>query len=781
MTTQKQHYKPNQPIFMKKLLLSLAVALSAFTLSAAPVTVDFSTADGLPTAESSTASTATIDGVEFSFVNCKKGTYNKASYLQISGKNYEGNAYMEFKLTEPCEKFTITTGSNASIKVTVQLTANGEKIGESVLLNATSGNFTWTIPAANQAAGTVYRLATSNKYNSQITKIVFNGEGGETPVDPVDPSDLGSAENPCSVTEALNAASALADGKEINAVAKGTIKSIKEISTQFGNATYTITDGTSDLSVFRGNGLNGEKFTSDDAIKVGDEVVVSGKLVNYKGNTPQFTTGSKILSINGGEVPEVKTVDYTDIAAFLAAANTTDQSRITGATTAVYQNGRYLWLKDNSGVVLAYNGGDIEMPKFANGQTVEGGITGKYQNFSEGQLQMSNLVAGTFKAGAQGAAVEAELIQVEEVATDLVNTYVRFEGVTVTEGTAANNYVMSDASGEIALYNQFNDAKYYDVVKVATGTNLTVYGFVAIHSGNLQIMPVKVTSASGKEVVAAPTFNPAAGAVAEGTEVTITCATEGATIYYTTDGTNPTAASSVYSTPVVINEALTLKALAVKEGMDDSAIATAEYTIKAQTPVTGNEAMFNFAEPTTLDPSYKAEGTEQSYLVAEVPNVTFTNNGISVVSTGGSSTARLWKCGTQGHGVEYRVYNGATTTISAQEGMLIKAVEFTGAQLTALQQNGVVLNNATEATWTSAEGVSKVVFDCVTNGTYKRADIATMKVVFEKSSQGIADVELGEEAPAEYYNLQGVRMNGELAPGLYIRRQGNKATKVVVK
>ena len=517
---------------------------------------------------------------------------------------------------------------------------------------------------------------------------------------------------------------------------------------------------------------------SQHAENLGREVILGGDIAKYFSQPGLKNTKSYKWV---GDAPEVKTVDYANIAAFLTAANTTDQSRITGATTAVYQNGRYLWLKDNSGVVLAYNGGDIEMPKFANGQTVEGGITGKYQNYSNGQLQMSNLVAGTFKAGAQGAEVEPELLQVEEVATDLVNTYVRFEGVTVAEGTAANNYVMSDASGEIALFNQFSNAQYYDVVEVATGTNLTVYGFVAIHSGKLQIMPVKVTSASGKEVVAAPTFSVPAGAVAEGTEITISCATEGATIYYTTDGTNPTAASTVYSTPVVINEALTIKALAVKEGMDDSAIATAEYTIKANVPVTGNEATFNFAEPTTLDPSYTASGSEQSYLVAEVPGVTFTNNGISVVSTEGSQTPRLWKCGTQGHGVEYRVYNGATTTVSAQEGMLIKAIEFTGAQLTALQYNGVDLEDATSATWTSAEGVKSVKFECVTNGTYKRADIAKMKVTFEKTTEGIADIELGEEAPAEYYNLQGVRMEGELTPGLYIRRQGNKATKVIVK
>ena len=46
---------------------------------------------------------------------------------------------------------------------------------------------------------------------------------------------------------------------------------------------------------------------------------------------------------------------------------------------------------------------------------------------------------------------------------------------------------------------------------------------------------------------------------------------------------------------------------------------------------------------------------------------------------------------------------------------------------------------------------------------------------------GITDIEIDNSAAAEYYNLQGVRMEGELTPGLYIRRQGNKATKVIVK
>ena len=80
---------------MKKLLLSMAVLLGAFTMSAEPVTVDFSTATNLPTTEAEEPSTATINGVDFTFVNCKQGKYQGATYLQISGKNHEGKAYME--------------------------------------------------------------------------------------------------------------------------------------------------------------------------------------------------------------------------------------------------------------------------------------------------------------------------------------------------------------------------------------------------------------------------------------------------------------------------------------------------------------------------------------------------------------------------------------------------------------------------------------------------------------------------------------------------------------
>ena len=83
-----------------------------------------------------------------------------------------------------------------------------------------------------------------------------------------------------------------------------------------------------------------------------------------------------------------------------------------------------------------------------------------------------------------------------------------------------------------------------------------------------------------KEIVATPEFSIESGAVNSGTSVTITCATDGAKIYYTTDETEPTASSTEYTAAISVTEAVTLKAIAVKSGMNDSAVASVSYTIK---------------------------------------------------------------------------------------------------------------------------------------------------------------------------------------------------------
>ncbi|MDE7135929.1 MAG: chitobiase/beta-hexosaminidase C-terminal domain-containing protein, partial [Muribaculaceae bacterium] len=78
--------------------------------------------------------------------------------------------------------------------------------------------------------------------------------------------------------------------------------------------------------------------------------------------------------------------------------------------------------------------------------------------------------------------------------------------------------------------------------------------------------------------VKTPAFSVEAGTIDAGTEVAISCETEGANIYYTLDGTEPTSASTVYSAPIAINESCTLNAIAELNG-DYSYIASATYTV----------------------------------------------------------------------------------------------------------------------------------------------------------------------------------------------------------
>jgi len=83
-----------------------------------------------------------------------------------------------------------------------------------------------------------------------------------------------------------------------------------------------------------------------------------------------------------------------------------------------------------------------------------------------------------------------------------------------------------------------------------------------------------------KEKVAAPEFTPKAFTYTSAQTVTISCATPGATVKYTLDGTEPSETNGVtFTQPIVISSTTTLRAIAIKAGMADSYIATANYVI----------------------------------------------------------------------------------------------------------------------------------------------------------------------------------------------------------
>ena len=95
-----------------------------------------------------------------------------------------------------------------------------------------------------------------------------------------------------------------------------------------------------------------------------------------------------------------------------------------------------------------------------------------------------------------------------------------------------------------------------------------------------------ITEIVSGQQVETPVFDPAGGAVAAGTEVTISTATEGATVYYSADGSDPVTAGQKYEQPIAITQNTTLKAVAVKEGMDQSVVAEAAYIVN---PDAGDE------------------------------------------------------------------------------------------------------------------------------------------------------------------------------------------------
>lgn len=105
----------------------------------------------------------------------------------------------------------------------------------------------------------------------------------------------------------------------------------------------------------------------------------------------------------------------------------------------------------------------------------------------------------------------------------------------------------------------------------------------------------EIGTVAAKQTVAAPTANPESGKVKKNSAVTLTTETDGAKIYYTRDGSTPTESSTLYTDPIMIVDDVTIKAVAVKYGMENSEVAEFEYQLDASDtehpdlPGSGNE------------------------------------------------------------------------------------------------------------------------------------------------------------------------------------------------
>ena len=176
---------------------------------------------------------------------------------------------------------------------------NNGNTADSGEITVDGSNATWT----GSANSVVLTIAANTQFNSLT--VYLNGE---------EPTSIANTpETAYTVAEALELISA-GQGLDTKVYVKGIITEIDEVSTDFGNATYFINDTENtdgQFEIFRGYYFDGDRFTAEDQIKVGDEVVVYGQLSLYY-DTPQMAQGSEIYSLNGKTEPAGPSVDISN-------------------------------------------------------------------------------------------------------------------------------------------------------------------------------------------------------------------------------------------------------------------------------------------------------------------------------------------------------------------------------------------------------------------------------------------------------------------------------------
>ena len=155
----------------------------------------------------------------------------------------------------------------------------------------------------NYKGNTPETVANKNYIYSLNGKSDAPGGGGGSST-----ADVGSIDKPKTCTEALAVINALEDGKTTDDAyyVKGKITKIvtaEDKIAQYKNIDYWISDGTSEIEVFRGKNLDNTDFTGPGQINVGDEVIVLGKLQKYVKDgkmTPEMAQGNYIVKYTKG-------------------------------------------------------------------------------------------------------------------------------------------------------------------------------------------------------------------------------------------------------------------------------------------------------------------------------------------------------------------------------------------------------------------------------------------------------------------------------------------------
>ncbi|WP_158859819.1 chitobiase/beta-hexosaminidase C-terminal domain-containing protein [Lunatibacter salilacus] len=190
--------------------------------------------------------------------------------------------------------------------------------------------------------------------------------------------------------------------------------------------------------------------------------------------------------------------------------------------------------------------------------------------------------------------------------------------------TVANDFT-SGTLNKISLPQDANNQTLIFIRWINT-SNISVSGGTISSAGTSRIDEIFIEGevlGGALEPTASPVINPDGGIFEEAQTVTLTSETPGSTIYYTLDGSAPNLGSTLYSTPIVIEESAILFAIAVAEGFNFSETSTAQFTIEmpgipsSSIPYNQNFGDFvNLSSPVTsfgVNDEWSFEGSALNY------------------------------------------------------------------------------------------------------------------------------------------------------------------------
>ena len=294
------------------------------------------------------------------------------------------------------------------------------------------------------------------------------------------------------------------------------------------------------------------------------------------------------------------------------------------------------------------------------------------------------------------------------------------------------------------------------------------------------------------ETVATPVIAPNGGEIEAGTTISISCATSGATIYYSTNGAEPT---TVYSAPFALNEAVTVKAVAKKEGWNNSATAQASFTIKQEVVEPEEPEEPEFVGKTWTVNLKSGEVDDNNGYIAtfsasvavtlpeDVTAYVVTRTLLSYIYTSEVSGKTI----PANTGVILFSENGGNITITEAAANATVAKISTN-KLIATGDNSV--KTSSNKCFVLQEKSGSMTFVKVSKNTTVAANTAylegsswysSMKLSVDNENPEVSGVEgvEAENAEVEYYNLQGVKVENP-EKGIFIKKQGNKTTKVIL-